>query len=77
MQGRKVGILVDDGTDGALVKAVTDAVAKAGGQIAVISPKVGGAIGADGNIIPADFQLAGGPSVLFDAVAILLSSDAG
>ena len=77
LQGRKVGILVDDGTDTALVKAVTDAVAKAGGQIAVISPKVGGATGADGSIIPADFQLAGGPSVLFDAVAILVSSDAG
>ena len=41
----------------------------------MVAPKVGGAHGADGTLIRADFQLAGGPSVLFDAVYVALSSD--
>lgn len=40
------------------------------------APKIGGATAADGTTIEADFQLAGGPSVLFDAVYVSLS-DAG
>ena len=42
----------------------------------IIAPKVGGAKLADGSMLAADGQLAGTPSVLFDAVAIILS-DAG
>jgi catalase len=34
---------------------------------------VGGAKFADGSRLPADGQLAGTPSVLFDAVAVILS----
>ena len=41
----------------------------------VVAPKVGGAKGSDGTLIRADFQLAGGPSVLFDAVYVALSAD--
>ena len=74
--GRKVGCLVADGTDPALLKVLAAAVVKAGGQIAIVAPKVGGAKGQDGQLIKADFQLAGGPSVLFDAVAIIVSDDA-
>ena len=36
----------------------------------MIAPKVGGAKGSDGRTIKADFQLAGGPSVLFDTVVL-------
>ena len=42
----------------------------------IIAPKIGGAKLADGSVLVADGQLAGTPSVLFDAVAIILS-DAG
>ena len=42
-------------------------------MLKVIAPKVEGAKGADGKMIPADFQLAGGPSVLFDAVFLAVS----
>jgi catalase len=41
-----------------------------------VAPKVGGARLSDGNKLKADGQLAGSPSVLFDAVAILLSKEA-
>jgi len=39
-----------------------------------VAAKVGGVAGSDGQVIEADFQLAGGPSVLFDAVALVVSS---
>ena len=41
----------------------------------IIAPKVGGVKLADGKLLPADGQLAGTPSVLFDAVAVILSDD--
>jgi len=73
LEGRKVGCLVADGTDPATVKALRQAVEKAGGHLKVVAPKVGGAMGSDGKVIEADMQLAGGPSVLFDAVALVVS----
>ena len=76
LKGRKVGVLVDDGCDKALVTAIMDAVKEHGGQTAIVSLKVGGAEASDGKLIPADFQLAGGPSVLFDAVAVIVSAKA-
>ena len=42
----------------------------------IIAPKIGGAKLTDGSMLAADGQLAGTPSVLFDAVAVILS-DAG
>jgi len=44
-------------------------------QLKVIAPKVEGAKGSDGEKIRADFQLAGGPSVLFDTIALALSEE--
>ena len=41
----------------------------------IVAPKVGGAKLADGAMLPADGQLAGTPSVIFDAVAIVLSAE--
>ncbi len=40
-------------------------------MLEVIAPMVGGVTSADGTMIVADHQLDGGPSVLFDAVAVL------
>jgi catalase len=47
----------------------------AGADLKIIAPKIGGAIAKDGSVIEADFQLAGGPSVLFDCVFLALSAD--
>jgi catalase len=76
LAGRQVGCLVTDGADAGLVAGLRKAVEAAGAKLLVIAPKVGGAVLSDGKKLPADFQLAGGPSVLFDAVA-LIGSDKG
>ena len=43
----------------------------------IIAPKIGGARLSNRRQQPADGQLAGSPSVLFDAVVLLLSEEAG
>lgn len=70
-EGRKLGILVTDGTDAALLSALKDAIAKAAASCEIIAPKVGGAKLSDGSLVPADQMIAGAPSVLYDAVALL------
>jgi len=75
LKGRKVGILVAEGSDGAAVEAVRKAVLGDGGSVFIVAPKVAGVKLADGSMLAADGQLAGSPSVLFDAVAIILSDD--
>ncbi len=75
LQGRKVGILIADGSDGRTLAAVRKAVVEAGAQAAIVAPKIGGTLLANGSMQIADGQLAGTPSVMFDAVAIVLSVD--
>jgi len=75
LKGRLVGCLVADGTDPKLVAALGAEATKIGAQLKVIAPKVGGAKSQGGGMIPADFQLAGGPSVLFDVIVLALSKD--
>ncbi len=77
LEGRSVGILVDDGSDAKLVKALRKAIEREGATVKVIAPRLGGATLDDGTRLPADGQLAGTPSVLFDAVALVLDVDAG
>ena len=76
LMGRSVGILIADGSDGAAIKKVKKAAIDAGASVKIVAPKLGGTKLADGSIMTADGQLAGTPSVLFDAVAIILC-DAG
>ena len=73
LKGRSIGILVTDGSDGAVIKKIKKAAIEAGAFVKIVAPKVGGAKLADGSILKADGQLAGTPSVLFDAVAVILS----
>jgi catalase len=70
-----IGCLVADGTDSAEVLALQKAAAKAGASVKIVAPKIGGAVTADGKTLEADFQLAGGASVLFDAVYVALSEE--
>jgi catalase len=70
-EGRKLGILVSDGVDAKLLTALKAAVVKEGGMCEVVAPKVTGAKADDGTLIAADEMIDGGPSVLFDAVALL------
>ncbi len=72
---RVIGCLVADGTDTAEVVALEAAAHKLGAHVKIVAPKVGGATASDGKTIEADFQLAGGSSVLFDSVYVALSKD--
>jgi catalase len=73
LEGRTVGILIADGSDGRAIKTAMNAVVEAGASVKVVATTVGGTKLADGSILKADGQLAGTPSVLFDAIVVLLS----
>ena len=73
LEGRTVGILVADGSNAKAVAAVKEAAIAVGASVKIVAPKVGGVKLSDGSRPSADGQLAGTPSVMFDAVAIILS----
>jgi catalase len=75
LMGRAIGILIADGSDGPVIKKIKKAATDAGASVKIVAPKVGGAKLADGSMLAADGQLAGTPSVLFDAVAVILCDD--
>ncbi len=70
LEGRKVGCLIGDGFDRALVEKLRSAVMAEGAMFELVAPKVGGALAADGTQVKADHMILGGPSVLFDAVVV-------
>jgi catalase len=73
--GRKVGALVTDGVDAKLLAALREALKSEGAMLKLVAPEVGGVKDSAGAWHDADEKLEGGPSVLFDAVAILPSAD--
>jgi catalase len=73
--GRKLGILVTDGADGKVLAGLRAAAKKEGATVEVIAPTVGGVELSDGSTIPADQRIDGAPSVLYDAVVVLSSTD--
>jgi catalase len=75
LEGKLIGCLIADGSDVAIVANLAKATKKVGADLKIIAPKIGGAIAKDGTVIEADFQLAGGPSVLFDCIFLALSGD--
>ncbi len=74
-KGRKLGILLSDGADAAIVKALIAAVDGEGAVYEVIAPKIAGVTLSDGTTVAAKHKIDGGPSVLFDAVAIVVSAE--
>ena len=75
MKGRKVALLFAEGSDKAEIDRIKNEVEKAGGTLFLVAPKVGG-IPVKGGTLAADGQLAGSPSVLFDAVTMVLMPEA-
>jgi catalase len=73
LKGRAIGCLVSDGADRALVDALRTAVEKEGAKLKIVAPHVGGTKTADGSMLKADMRIDGGPSILFDAVALIVS----
>jgi catalase len=70
-EGRKLGILVTDGTDAVLLNALKTAITETAATFEIVAPKVSGVKASDGSWIAADQMIDGGPSVLYDAVALL------
>ena len=73
LTGRKVAILFAEGSDLAAIERLKKQIEKGGGSAFLVAPKVGG-IPVKGGTLKADGQLAGSPSVLFDAVASVLTA---
>jgi catalase len=73
LKGRVIGLLVSDGADRGLIEALRAAVKKEGAKLKIVAPHVGGAKTSDGMLLEADQQLAGAPSIFFDAVAVIVS----
>ena len=72
--GRTVGALVSEGASAELIGALRSALEKEGATLQVVAPAIGGVTLDSGEKLPADQAVAGGPSVLFDAVALLPSA---
>lgn len=70
--GRKIGVLIADGFDAALLAALRNAAEAEGAIVEIVAPRIGGAVDAEGSLHPARQKLDGGPSVLYDAVAVLV-----
>src|SRR3546814_12293746 len=74
MEGRKGAILFAEGSDKMAIDKLKAYIEGAGGTPFLVAPKVGG-IKVKGGTLKADGQLAGSPSVLFDAVASILTEE--
>ncbi len=75
--GRKLGALITDGVDIDILEGLKAALEKEGAQIEFIAPQVGGVKASDGTWIEAQQKIDGGPSILYDAIAILVSEKGG
>ncbi|TKW65030.1 MAG: catalase [Paracoccus denitrificans] len=71
LEGRKIGILFAEGSDKATIDKLKSDVEAKGGSVMLVAPKVG-EMKVKGGTLAADGQLAGSPSVIFDAVAMVL-----
>jgi catalase len=74
-KGRKVGALLTDGVDKNLLESLKRALDAEGALLEIVAPKVGGVQAGDGSWIEAKQKIDGGPSVLYDAIALLPSEE--
>jgi catalase len=75
LAGRKIGVLVSDGADAEILAALLAAAEEEGVTVEFVAPTIGGFETSDGSRRPADEQIDGGPSVLYDVVLVLPSDD--
>jgi catalase len=73
--GRKIGLLVTDGTEAALLAAIQAAATQEGALTEIVAPKIGGVVLDDGTRRAAKQKIDGGPSVLYDAVCVIPSKE--
>ncbi|STX30195.1 Catalase [Legionella beliardensis] len=73
--GRTVGILLSDGADAAIYSSLVDAIMAEKALPFVIAPHISGVTLSDGSKVKVNEKIGGGPSVLYDAVALLIAND--
>ncbi len=73
--GRKVGVLVSQHADAKALRMLTKAAEAEGMVVAIVAPTVEGMTDSEGNAIDVAEKIDGGPSVLFDAVAVIVAPD--
>ncbi|HEX6522707.1 MAG TPA: catalase [Streptosporangiaceae bacterium] len=73
--GRKIGVLVTNGIDAAVLEQLRSAAQREHVNVELVAPTVGGIDVGNGARLPADQKIDGGPSVLYDAVVVLTSKD--
>jgi catalase len=71
--GRKLGILVTGGVEAPMLDGLRSAAEQAQVNVEIVAPTVGGIDVGNGARVPADQKIDGGPSVLYDAVVLLVS----
>ena len=74
-KGRKLGLYLSDGADADTVEAIEKAFKDEGAVVAIVAPKIQGVTLSNGQARASDEKINGGPSVLFDAVALVFADD--
>jgi catalase len=72
--GRKMGILVTNGVEDQVIDSLKNKLTSEKAHFEFVAPTVGGIVTKNGIKVPASQKILGGPSILYDAVAILTSS---
>ena len=73
--GRRLGVLVSDGVTAKALKGIRDAATKEGMTVDLVASTRMGVSDDAGNDLEVAEKIDGGPSVLFDAVAVLVTAD--
>ncbi len=74
--GRRLGVLVTDGIDSSFLRQLETEINDVGATVELVAPAIGGIKSEDGGWVEASKTLATAPSVLFDAVAIVVAPQA-
>lgn len=75
--GRTIGVMLSDGFPMASLKKLSEAIKAEGANMKLIAPHVGLVKADDGKGYRADEKIDGGPSVLYDAVVLLVAEEGG
>ena len=70
IRGRKIGVLLSEGSDAKLLAALRRAVEQEGATLATVAPTVDGVTLSDGSTVEVTDALYAAPSILFDAVVV-------
>lgn len=74
-EGRSIGVVIANGSSKSVIDKLKASATKLGVDVKLISPNVTGTKLDDGSKVDTDESIEGAPSVLFDAIALILSDD--